>query len=1077
MNTQIFNYNNDNNNNNNPVNNSASTGLLAIGEIINGYKIASLLRSDSGEAEIYICTKDNTEYVLKYYYNCNPKTEILEKIKSFNHPDVISLYEYGNYKEHFFEILEYAKGGSLDTKLPNGRYKYLPVSEETAVQIVKETINAFDACHKAGIIHRDIKPGNLFYKNADGSDILVGDFGISSQFDVEDGMSKHFTQAAARTEGYSAPEVYSGVIGSELDYYSLGVTLWELLTAKEPFVNENGNNMFPNEIMLNTIQGKMCDLLLSRAPELSPRMKNLIRGLMITRHDKRWNHDLVSRYLNGEEIPVFQEVTSIPSVTIGKTECTSFKDISQILITGSQEARDFVYKGLLPRYLARVDQKLASRISDKIDEYSANNQLDKGLFYIAYTLCPNLEFWISKDLCIRSLSDIEKLLETNPDLILPFLLDESKNFYNYLYVMGMKDACKKIKEIVEKSSNQYIIVPKILVALHGNDIAPFQDGVNNNLHLRDLKQLNNLAENLKQRILYLIDADNREVCAWIENLSGKDLTVWRKSLEKKSFHDKCTEWGKWYYFNLFLKGQNIPYYERFEEGLEGNLRYGLKDIKNEIAFPAAWNDIKADSVCNSFIVKKNGKWGVVSVEGKLIIPFNYADIEVWNPETNEYQVKTSDGSYALINVTNKPFYVGTEKLKHAACRNKPFAVVYSSTGIYSYSNNFLKKTYSFEDVLCYSDGNSVFVWAKTKGKYGFYDQNVRLLFQTPYDFIYQCFSSEYVLARKEGQFYLMELKTQKAITAGYSSSLYSEEAVILVSNDNKFCVYKLGEGNSIRAEYTCLKNGNKNGTIVDRNDQVIQEFTYLWEFEQDFTGGLKFDGILNGFSNEGFFTFDCKTGKKELRSNLLPGEVELLAKVLPVNDMYNKFELFTEQKNFLAINKLVESVWKGYFDNQDYEMASFLLQYLRKDHTEGLLNQFDYYLGKLGLIAYRKNEYQDAFDYFQAASEMNPSVCEYCWRGGDAAYQGKNYQVALNYFEKALALDPSNADLYNRKANALYSLEKYQEAIAMYSLAIDKYECKVFYTNRANAYEKLAEKGAPELRQKAQEDKKRAEEL
>ena len=552
MNTQIF---NNGNNNNNPVNNNASTGLLAIGEIINGYTITSLLRSDSGEAEIYICTKDNTEYVLKYYYNCNPKTEILEKIKSFNHPDVISLYKYGNYKEHFFEILEYAKGGSLDTKLPNGRYKYLPVSEETAVQIVKETINAFDACHKAGIIHRDIKPGNLFYKNADGSDILVGDFGISSQFDVEDGMSKHFTQAAARTEGYSAPEVYSGVIGSELDYYSLGITLWELLTAKEPFVNENGNNMFPNEIMLNTIQGKMCDLLLSRAPELSPRMKNLIRGLMITRHDKRWNHDLVSRYLNGEEIPLFQEVTSIPSVTIGTTECTSFKDISQILITGSQEARDFVYKGLLPRYLARVDQKLASRISDKIDEYSANNQLDKGLFYIAYTLCPNLEFWISKDLCIRSLSDIEKLLETNPDLILPFLLDESKNFYNYLYVMGMKDACQKIKEIVEKSSNQYIIVPKILVALHGNDIAPFRDGVNNNLHLRDLKQLDNLAENLKQRILYLIDADNREVCAWIENLSGKDLTVWRKSLEKRTFHDKCTEWGKWYYFILFERYQ------------------------------------------------------------------------------------------------------------------------------------------------------------------------------------------------------------------------------------------------------------------------------------------------------------------------------------------------------------------------------------------------------------------------------------------------------------------------------------------------------------------------------------------
>jgi len=210
---------------------------------------------------------------------------------------------------------------------------------------------------------------------------------------------------------------------------------------------------------------------------------------------------------------------------------------------------------------------------------------------------------------------------------------------------------------------------------------------------------------------------------------------------------------------------------------------------------------------------------------------------------------------------------------------------------------------------------------------------------------------------------------------------------------------------------------------------------------------------------------------------MLPGELELLARVLPLNELYDKFELFTEQKNFLAINKLVESVWKGYFDNQDYKQASFLLQFLRKDHTDGLQNQFDYYLGMLGQAAFKQNEYQDAFDYFQAASEMNPSVCEYWWRGGDAAYQGKNYQVALNYFEKALALDPSNADLFNRKGNALFSLEKYQEAIAMYSLAIDKYECKVFYKNRANAYEKLAEKGAPELRQKAQEDRKRAEEL
>ena len=182
-----------------------------------------------------------------------------------------------------------------------------------------------------------------------------------------------------------------------------------------------------------------------------------------------------------------------------------------------------------------------------------------------------------------------------------------------------------------------------------------------------------------------------------------------------------------------------------------------------------------------------------------------------------------------------------------------------------------------------------------------------------------------------------------------------------------------------------MKNGNTNVSIYNGDNKPVHEFTYIYEFEQDSSTGKKINGVLNCFGKEGFCTFDCKTGKIQLRSNMLPGELELLARVLPLNELYDKFELFTEQKNFLAINKLVESVWKGYFDNQDYKQASFLLQFLRKDHTDGLQNQFDYYLGMLGQAAFKQNEYQDAFDYFQAASEMNPSVCEYCWRGGDAA--------------------------------------------------------------------------------------------
>jgi serine/threonine protein kinase len=166
-------------------------GMLRPGENIAGYAVERLISTAGGEAEIYLCAKGGDNFALKYYYTKKPNTEVIEKIKAFSHPDIISILEYGEYKDRFFTVLEYAAGFSLDDGLPDGAYRYLPVSEEEARQIVSETINAFDSCHKAGVIQRDIKPGNLFYKNVTplpdgtfkGENILVRDFGIASIFE------------------------------------------------------------------------------------------------------------------------------------------------------------------------------------------------------------------------------------------------------------------------------------------------------------------------------------------------------------------------------------------------------------------------------------------------------------------------------------------------------------------------------------------------------------------------------------------------------------------------------------------------------------------------------------------------------------------------------------------------------------------------------------------------------------------------------------------------------------------------------------------------------------------------------
>lgn len=532
-------------------------GLLSENEVINSYIIKNRMNTNSGEAEVYICEKDNQKYVLKYYYNLTPKYEILEKLKGIGNPDIVSLYEYGEYNDHFYEILEYAAGGALNTRNADGKYKYIPVTEDKAVGIVKEIINGLNECHKLGIVHRDIKPGNIFYKNATGDDILIGDFGISSYVDVEDGMSKHLTQTSARTEGYFAPEAYSGVIGSEIDYYALGVTLWELLTGKEPFVGSDGKALFPGQIVNDTIQGKVVDNLLNRSPNLSLRMKTLIRGLMTICHDKRWNYDSVTRFLNGEDVTVFQEVNQLPPITIKDKQCTSYKEIAEQLLEDKEYGIQFVFKGGLVRYLVKINKSFADKLADKLDEYSANDNMEEGLLYAAYKICPNLGFKLSDKISVCSIRDIEDILKNRPYLILPYLKDKSKGLFQYLNVIGMSEISEKVWQIVEKSNYDDFIVPKILLAFTGNTISPFKDGVNDKIVLSTMKDFARLPENLKKRVMLFVDAANISVCAWLENASGKDINQWRKlSVSLNSEDEKLPKFDL--FCRLLIKNYQIP---------------------------------------------------------------------------------------------------------------------------------------------------------------------------------------------------------------------------------------------------------------------------------------------------------------------------------------------------------------------------------------------------------------------------------------------------------------------------------------------------------------------------------------
>ncbi|MDD2814994.1 MAG: protein kinase [Thiotrichaceae bacterium] len=143
------------------------------------------------------------------------------------HPHIISTYDAGEQNDLAYISMEFFKGGSLVpfTKTEN----LLPVP--TVMKIVHQVALALDYAHQQGVIHRDIKPANIMYNPAT-EDIKITDFGIAHITD----SNKTKTGIFLGSPSYMSPEqLASKQIDGRADLYSLGVTLYQLLTGQLPF--------------------------------------------------------------------------------------------------------------------------------------------------------------------------------------------------------------------------------------------------------------------------------------------------------------------------------------------------------------------------------------------------------------------------------------------------------------------------------------------------------------------------------------------------------------------------------------------------------------------------------------------------------------------------------------------------------------------------------------------------------------------------------------------------------------------------------------------------------------------------
>jgi beta-lactam-binding protein with PASTA domain/predicted Ser/Thr protein kinase len=153
---------------------------------------------------------------------------------NLNHPNIVGVFDWGQEHGTYFIVMEYVEGRSLaDLIRTNGR-----VPATTAVDVATDIAAALGAAHRAGVLHRDIKPGNIMVTPA--GMVKVADWGIGRALDasVEDNLTQ--TGAVMGTATYFSPEQAQGLpLDQGSDLYALGVVLYEMLTGRTPFTGDS----------------------------------------------------------------------------------------------------------------------------------------------------------------------------------------------------------------------------------------------------------------------------------------------------------------------------------------------------------------------------------------------------------------------------------------------------------------------------------------------------------------------------------------------------------------------------------------------------------------------------------------------------------------------------------------------------------------------------------------------------------------------------------------------------------------------------------------------------------------------
>ena len=198
---------------------------------IQDYQIERVLNHGSS-ATVYLITKNNREYALKYftdhsdYYIENYKNEC-RYLQILNHEGIINILSHGFFENHPYIVLPYVEQGDLRKRAEISHKWTTQERIEDALNIYKKSIEVLMYIHQQGLIHRDIKPANILLSSS--NDPIIIDFGTITQQNTKEDLF-------IGTPSYASPEQIQGQkLDVFTDVFSLGATVYFLLSKQKPF--------------------------------------------------------------------------------------------------------------------------------------------------------------------------------------------------------------------------------------------------------------------------------------------------------------------------------------------------------------------------------------------------------------------------------------------------------------------------------------------------------------------------------------------------------------------------------------------------------------------------------------------------------------------------------------------------------------------------------------------------------------------------------------------------------------------------------------------------------------------------